>query len=980
MKNTKLKHFTRKFISFSLVVCLLTGILSVTASALTQNQDGYAGLYNKIPSSNGSGYTYRFLTENTIAITDYNGYDTEVTIPSKIDGYTVTGVENMDTSSIKKILMPDTVTYIGECAFGDYDDSVPLEEIVLSKNLKTIGQSAFRNCYSLKSIDIPDSVTEIEDRAFLSCYALENISVSQNTNFGDSAFGDRLWSSIPALSDDYNAWLYDENASDFFVWNGCLFAYRGSSKTPVIPSGVCGIGDKVFESSDITGVTIPEGVRYISYGAFQKCTSLKSVKFPNSLQIIGGEAFGDCTALSSVTFGSGLKSIEYNGFANCESLKKVVLPEGLEKLDGAFYECYNLENITFPSTLNEMDMYHSAVYDTKWYANIAYGDPIYCGGIFLGFKYDYTAPVENIKINSTYTVRAGTKTVYMNECYVDKLTTLNLPDGLKSLTIKSPKNVNSNYKITKLTVPESVDYVDIESMYDLKTLKLPTTAKLNINCFMNCPAIESLTIPKGNIRLEASLWSCEKIKSITIPSDTLEITDTFGSKYLTSVNLSSVRILKDSFKSCTGLTKVNLPDSLVSIDGAFSDCTNLTTITGGANVRYIGDSSFANCSKLNSFGSIGNNLSVLDHRAFTGTGWYNNQKDGVVYFQNFAYCYKGTMPKNTQLTFKEGTKAIVGGFIFGDLELTPRNVAYFESPILTKVVIPKSCQYIGYYAFFGCESLKNITLNGGELVETKAFENHGCETITLPSTMRVVADSSFTGKKLKTVNLNDGLQYIGEGVFFSLGNIKSMKVPASVTHIGAKSIGYYTTNPEDHFTASEVIPNFVIYGTSGTEAQTYADRNNIQFNSIAAGTTVKGTAKSYLSASDTVTIQLIKSGVVAYETIVKGNTVDYFFSDVATGTYILKVMKENHIAREYKITVGSESVILNVKICRLGDVNMDGKISILDAIMVQKAALSSMSLDDYQSKLASVRGKSSLGVLDAILIQKYALGIISTFD
>ena len=94
------------------------------------------------------------------------------------------------------------------------------------------------------------------------------------------------------------------------------------------------------------------------------------------------------------------------------------------------------------------------------------------------------------------------------------------------------------------------------------------------------------------------MWSCEKIKSITIPSDTLEITDTFGSKYLTSVNLSSVRILKDSFKSCTGLTKVNLPDSLVSIDGAFSDCTNLTTITGGANVRYIGDSSFANCSTV----------------------------------------------------------------------------------------------------------------------------------------------------------------------------------------------------------------------------------------------------------------------------------------------------------------------------------------------------------------------------------------------
>ncbi len=498
MKKTKLKYRTRKFISFALAVCLLTGMLSVTASALTQNEDGYAGLYNKVPSSNGSGYTYRFLSENTIAITDYNGYDTEVTIPSKIDGYTVTGVENMDTSHIKKIVMPDTVTYIGGEAFGDYDSGVPLEEIVLSKNLKSIGPSAFIRCYDLKSIDIPESVTEIGSGAFTGCYSLKNFNVSQNTNFGDCVFGNYPWTSIPALRDDYNVWLYDENASDFFVWNGCLFAYRGSSKTPVIPSGVCGIGDEVFENSDITGVTIPEGVRYINNGAFKNCTSLKNVKIPKSVQKIGGYAFYECSSLSSVTFSVGLKSIEDNAFGYCESLKKAVLPEGLEKLDGAFYGCYNLENITFPSSLSEIDSDRSAIYDTKWYENIADGAPIYCGGIFLGFKVGYNTPYKNIKINSTYTVRAGTKTVYMKECYVDKLTTLNLPDGLKSLTIKSPTNVNSNYKITKLTVPESVDYVDIESMSDLKTLKLPTTAKLDAGCFMNCPAIESLTIPKGN--------------------------------------------------------------------------------------------------------------------------------------------------------------------------------------------------------------------------------------------------------------------------------------------------------------------------------------------------------------------------------------------------------------------------------------------------------------------------------------------------
>lgn len=975
MKKTKLKHRTRKFISFALAVCLLTGMLSVTASALTQNEDGYAGLYNKVPSSNGSGYTYRFLSANTIAITDYNGYDTEVTIPSKIDGYTVTGVEYMDTSNVRKIVMPDTVTYIGESAFADSSDGVPLEEVVLSKNLKTIGPWAFSGCFELKSIDIPESVTEIENGAFSGCYSLENFNVSKNTDFGENVFGENFWSSMNALSDDYNTWLYDDNASDFFVWNGCLFAYRGSSKTPIIPSGVCGIGDKVFENSDITGVTIPEGVRYINNGAFKECTSLKSVKFPNSLKRIGSVAFSGCTSLSSVTFGSGLKSIEYYGFSDCESLKKVVLPEGLEKLDGAFYECYNLENITFPSSLSEIDPERSAIYDTKWYENIADSAPIYCGGIFLGFKVGYNTPYKNIKINSTYTVRAGTKTVYMNECYVDKLTTLNLPDGLKSLTIKSPRNnVNGNYKITKLTVPESVDYVDIEGMSDLKTLKLPTTAKLGAGCFNYCTEIENLTIPKGNIRLEASLSHCVKLKSITLPSDTMEVDGTIGSKNLTSVNLSNVRILRDGFNSCTGLTKVNLPDSLLSIEEAFSGCTNLTTVTGGKNVRYL-DSGFSACPKLKSFGSIGENLSVLEHNSFKGTAWYNSQKDGVVYFQNFAYCYKGTMPKNTQLTFKEGTKAIVGGFIFGDLELTPREVANFEPPVLTKVVIPKSCQYIGYYAFYGCESLKNITLNGGELVERDAFQNNGCETITLPSTMRVVDDESFTGKNLKTVNLNDGLQYIGEGAFFSMGKIKNMTVPASVTYIGVQAIGYYPPDPDNPFVLSEVIPNFVIYGTSGTEAQTYADSNGIQFNSIASGTTVKGTAKSYLSADDTVTIQLVKSGVAVYETTVKGNSTDYSISGVANGTYTMRVSKKSHADREYTVKVWSADVTQNVEIFPIGDVNSDGDISVVDATLVQKYIVGLEKLTDLQKKSAEVNGDGDISVVDATLIQKYIVGL-----
>lgn len=100
--------------------------------------------------------------------------------------------------------------------------------------------------------------------------------------------------------------------------------------------------------------------------------------------------------------------------------------------------------------------------------------------------------------------------------------------------------------------------------------------------------------------------------------------------------------------------------------------------------------------------------------------------------------------------------------------------------------------------------------------------------------------------------------------------------------------------------------------------------------------TVKGTVKSYLSESDTVTIQLIKLGEVAYETTVKGNNAKYSISGVASGTYTMKVSKNAHADREYTVIVANSDVIRNAKIFAIGDVNSDGDISVVDATLIQK--------------------------------------------
>lgn len=955
MKKTKLKHRTRKFISFALAVCLLTGMLSLSVSAEAGD--------DKLPSEDCFGYTYKFLSTSTIAITDYNGYDTEVTVPSKIDGYTVTSVEGFDTTKTKKITLPETVTTIGDSAFATYDNfsySV-LEEVTLPRNLKNIGAGAFENCYFLTSIDIPESVTKIGNGAFYGCDNLKNISVKSDIDIGNKAFGDR-YNLIPAISK-----TYEDSQSDFFVWNGWVFEYNGNSQNPAIPSGTVGIYDDVFAYSDITSVTIPEGVKYINYGAFKQCTTLKNIMLPNSLVRINASAFKECTSLSALSLGEGLKTIDSEVFKGCVGLKTVALPSKLETLEyEAFAECSNLENVTFPNTLTTAD--EAAFYETKWYNNIKDGTALYYGSVFNGFKGHNTC----LYTGSTFTVKAGTKTFDLSG-NIGKITKFVFPNTLKSFTMSSVYN-NSGYKLTSLALPESVDYVMITNQTDLKNLALPTTAKLGYNCFRYCSALETLTVPKGNTRLETSLQGCSSLKKVVLADDTVELGNcALGySESLTTVDLKNVRIISsEAFWHCPSIQKITIPDTVTTIcNMAFADCSNLTTVTGGKNVKILENAAFKNCTKLTSIGNIGQNLKKLGSIVFENTKWFENQKDGIVYLGKIAYCYKGIMPKNTTLTLKDGTYAVTSGFISEHNSTT-----HFDQPNLLKVVLPKSCKFIGAEAFLNCTNLKNIDLGGAEIAENEAFISNACETITLPSTMRIIGDDSFTSKVLKTVNLNNGLQYIGEGVFFSMGKIKNMTVPASVTHIGEHAIGYYPVDPDDPFSYPEVIPNFVIYGTSGTEAQTYADRNGIQFNSIASGTTVKGTAKSYLSADDTVTIQLEKSGVAVYETTVNGNSTDYSISGVANGTYTMRVSKKSHADREYTVKVSSADVTQNVEIFPIGDVNSDGDISVVDATLVQKYIVGLEKLTDLQKKSAEVNGDGDISVVDATLIQKYIVGL-----
>lgn len=108
---------------------------------------------------------------------------------------------------------------------------------------------------------------------------------------------------------------------------------------------------------------------------------------------------------------------------------------------------------------------------------------------------------------------------------------------------------------------------------------------------------------------------------------------------------------------------------------------------------------------------------------------------------------------------------------------------------------------------------------------------------------------------------------------------------------------------------------------------------------------VSGNVESFNSGTDQVTIQLIEQGQseAAYEVQVSGGTqsgnkftVPYAFSDVPTGTYTMKVIKQNHVTREYTITVGAEAVVKDVTIWLCGDVTGDGMVDTIDATQIKR--------------------------------------------
>lgn len=132
------------------------------------------------------------------------------------------------------------------------------------------------------------------------------------------------------------------------------------------------------------------------------------------------------------------------------------------------------------------------------------------------------------------------------------------------------------------------------------------------------------------------------------------------------------------------------------------------------------------------------------------------------------------------------------------------------------------------------------------------------------------------------------------------------------------------------------------------------------------GVTVLGTATRFGSQTDDMTIQLIKIGESepAYEVIVKGDATGYSIAGVLPGTYTMKVMKQNHVTREYTVIVGTNPVVQDVKIHLIGDINGDGKVTFTDVNKANLHYKNKSILSGYEFMCADVNGDGKITFAD----------------
>lgn len=655
-----------------------------------------------------------YTTTNTTQLAKYNvGADASVfgegltVVSHTYDAETKTGV----------IILSGTVTKIGQYAFS----STNLKTITIPESVTEIEREGFYDSRSLTTINWPASLTSVGYRAFSMDMALTTVDLSHLTYIGAEAFFNCAPESV-TVGANINTIGTD--------------AFRGGKMTSVVVNAIpeTMLGGLFYDCANLVSATFNCDVPSLPAYIFHNCDKLASVTFNGSLGEIGEKAFYSCAVLtdgisldgtgitsigseafhgtplsSSFDIPATVTSIGHAAFCECPGLAAIHIPDASLAGNSNFMDCANLESVTFTGATRTTSI------------------PYHC------FKGCTKLSAANIPSSATSVGEEA-----FTGCGLTAM-----PDGWGRSGITYGSKVFSGCPITHITFPDN--WTKIPSQFCHGMASLATVdfgsglTSLGNQAFNGCWALTSVTIPANVTSLTShSFYRC-------------------GVQSVTGMNRSDLTI-GDSVFSESKLKSADISNWATVPVSCFKDCADLSSVTLGEGLTRIDNNAFQGCSSLTSV-SLPSTLTQMGSYAFSGTGLTS-------------------LPAGLhQMTF--------GQYIF-------------KAAPITSVAFPAGMTSTGEYMFANCASLESVdlrdvtSLEEGTFLECGALESvnfrsvttlkkgcfNGCKSltsVTLPNSLEIMYSEVF--KKctaLRSVDIGTGLTQIKENCFNEDNNLETL--------------------------------------------------------------------------------------------------------------------------------------------------------------------------------------------------------------
>lgn len=516
---------------------------------------------------------------------------------------------------LKHVLLPSAVTIISSQGFYHCDS---LRSVQIPNTVSTIQRSAFCYCAQLDSVMIPDKITQIDEYVFRDCESLTYLVLPQNIKrIGYAAFyGCKKLSTIgnlPTVSyiDRYAFYNCAELKTISFPVTQTEVPYATFYGCKNLRSfdftNIRCVRDYAFSGCGLTDVLFHEGIDSIGNYAFgtsslamardRKAVS-NELNLPSSLRYLGAGAFRGSfinKLIINSNIEQGNNSTMMGAFDNCDSLRDVIVSEGCQFLRVSF-SGKSLQNVQLPSTLKALGEDNLTA---------------------VNYIFSYCTSLKTIKLPSSIT--------YIGDGSFRKCTALEsvaMPKNLKKIGYNAFGECSA---LKAIDLPDGLQVIEGMAFHDctaLREVTIPNSVdSIGQNLFDGCTSLEEVRLLASIKELDNYTFrSCTSIKEITLPTTLCElgVGAFYGCSALKRVEMPSAltTIMNMCFFQCTSLAAIDLPPSLRTLgDDAFAHCGNLTSIVVPEGITALPNEAFYNCRAMKTI-HLPSTLKQLKSRCF----------------------------------------------------------------------------------------------------------------------------------------------------------------------------------------------------------------------------------------------------------------------------------------------------------------------------------------------------------------------------